>query len=284
VNYPLLYLEHLSNRDLELLATIAGSDTLALKRQMIECPAAIDDLLASRSLFEVVFDHSQEMLDPGASTFLAFGILVNRSAGDLRAASYVPEWAGPGKRLPVFDVEPLREFFEDGARRYFLIEFLNSFTTVASGSFLVRTRKGYRRRRFSELDLAHLAEMVDLLPPAERPGGYRRLGDVALFLSGVFPDHAASHPRSVSERERLTFSAAITPTEALGAGGEVDFLETVGAGWYRRAVESARTTFWSGPEILRGVASRFTHARRILNYVSDRFLFGSEQGSMRPTG
>jgi hypothetical protein len=171
MNYPLLYLEHLSPGDLELLARIAGTDGAAIRQRMLQRPAVIDDLLASRRLFDVIFDSSRDLLDPGASSLLAFAALVNRSASDLHEASYVPEWAAPGKRLPVFDVECLREFLADGARRYFLVEFLNSFTTVASGTFLVQTKDGLCRRRFSELDPVGLAEMVELLPPAERPGG-----------------------------------------------------------------------------------------------------------------
>lgn len=284
MNYPLLYLEHLSQRDVELLARTAGTGNSALKQRLLERPEDLDELLSSRSLFEAIFDPSRELLEPGASTFLAFGVLVNRSASDLQDASYVSEWSGPGKRLPVFDVEPLRQFFEDGERRYFLIEFLNSFNTVASGSFVVRTNSGTRRRRFSELDPVRLAEMVELLPPLERAGGYRRLGDVALFLSGVLPDHTARHPLPVAQRERLARSAAIGPTEALVEDVGMRFLETAGAGWYRRAVDEAEAAVGSGPSFLRVVADRFTDARRILNYLADRYLFPRELGLTGPQG
>jgi hypothetical protein len=281
---PLLYMEHLSDSDIDVLARVAGTRSSLLKQRMHERPEVIDEVLASRRLYDEVFDPSHDLFDPRVSTFLAFAVVVNRSASDLQHTSYVPEWSGPGKRLPVFDVEPLREFISDGERRYFLIEFLNSFTTVASGSYVIRTRNGYKRRRFSELDPVRLSELVDQLPPTERAGGYRRLGDVALVLSGVFPDHVASHPLEPAQRERLSRSAAITSAEALGSAGEIDFMEAAGAGWYRRAVDAAAATVGAGPEILRSVAERFTQARRILNYVSDRFLYGSEQGLMRPTG
>lgn len=284
MNYPLLYLEHLSPRDVELLARTAGLDAPELKRLMLERPEVIDQLLASRSLFDTVFDPSHDLLDPGASTFLAFGVLVNRSASDLQSTSHVSEWSAPGKRLPVFDVEPLRGFLDDGLRRYFLIEFLNSFTTVASGSYLVRTRHGYRRRRFSELDLIRLAEMVDLLPPAERPGGYRRLGDVALFLSGVFPDHAASHPLPAAQRERLARSAAIRPIDAIAEYGGLRFLDAAGAGWYHRAAEEAEVEVGNGSTFLRVVAERFGEARRILNFMADRYLFGRRLGLVGDSG
>ncbi len=282
MNYPLLYLEHLSQRDIELLARTAGIGNSALKERMLEDPEAFDELLASRTLFDAIFDPSQELLDPGASSFLAFGALVGRAACDLHDVSYVSEWSGPGKRLPVFDVEPLRQFFEDGVRRYFLIEFLNSFNTVASGSFVVKTRDGYRRRRFNELDPLRLAEMVELLPPAERAGGYRRLGDVALFLSGVLPDHTARHPFPVADREQLARSAAIGPTEALVEDEGMRFLETAGAGWYRRAVDEAEAMVGNGPSFLRVVADKFSDARRILNYLADRYLFPRELGLIAP--
>jgi hypothetical protein len=278
MNYPLLYLEHLSQRDLELLAQTAGIGQSALKQRMVERPEVIDDLLASPRLFETIFDPSKELADPGASSFLAFAALVNRSASDLHDASYVSEWSGPGKRLPVFDVDPLRHFLDDGGRRYFLVEFLNSFTTVASGTFMVETRDGVRRRRFSELDPVGLAEMVELLPPAERPGGYRRLGDVALFLSGVLPDHTASHPYTAAQREWLARSAVLGPTDALVEDQGLHFMEAAGAGWYRRAVDEANGTVSTGPTFLRTLADRFTEARRILNYLTDRYLFRHELG------
>ncbi|MGH8915664.1 MAG: hypothetical protein ACRDZM_14255 [Acidimicrobiia bacterium] len=284
MNYPLLYLEHLSRRDIELLAVIAGVDSAGLRRLVLDQPGAIDDLLASPELFEAVFEPHQESLDPGASTFLAFGALVNRSAGDLLATNHVAEWSGPGKRLPVFDVEPMRGFLDDGLRRYFLIEFLNSFTSVASGSYLVKTRAGYRRRRFSELDLSRMAEIVDLLPPMERPGGYRRLGDIALFLNGVFPDHAATHPLPPTERELLARSAAIKAVDAAIEDGGLRFLDTAGAGWYRRAADESEQAAGNGSGFLRMLSDHFGEARRILNYMADRYLFGHRLGRLQRPG
>ncbi len=284
MNYPLLYREHLSQRDFELLAQTAGTDDAALKQRMLERPEAIDELLASRRLFEMIFDPSRELADPGASSFLSFAALVNRSASDLHDATYVSEWSGPGKRLPVFDVDCLRQFLDDGARRFFLIEFLNSFTTVASGTFVVQTREGLRQRRFSELDPVALAEMVELLPPAERPGGYRRLGDVALFLSGVLPDHTASHPYTASQREWLARSAVLGPSEALAEDQALHFMEVAGAAWYRRSVDEAKGGIATGPTFLRTLADRFTEARRILNYLADRYLFRHELGLVGDAG
>ena len=285
-NYPLLYVEHLSEHDLDLIAEAAGAEEAAarLRARLVERPELIDGLLATPRLFDLVFGRPEVAIGAQVTPFLTFGVLVNRSARDLQTASYVSEWAGPGRRLPVFDVASLREFLDGGGRRYFLIEHLTSFTRVASGSTWVKTRKGYRRRRYSELDLVRLAELVDQLPPTQRPAGYRRLGDVALFLAGVFPDHTATHPLTVSERERLSRSAGVSSTSAAAADRHLAFLESAGAGWYRRAVDAAAAVVGAGPEPLRDVASRFGTARRVLNFLADSYLYRFDSGLLRPTG
>ena len=80
------------------------------------------------------------------------------------------------------------------------------------------TRRGWRRRRFSELDPVQLAGMLEAVSPAERPGVLRRLGDLALFLTGVFPDHTASTPlgRPLSEAALLRSAGLETTGTAPG--------------------------------------------------------------------
>src|SRR5258707_42758 len=68
------------------------------------------------------------------------------------------------------------------ARRYFMVEHLASYTRVMSGPVWVRRGDRWRRQRFSELDAARLAAALDAVPESDRPGIYRRLGDLALFL------------------------------------------------------------------------------------------------------
>lgn len=284
VNYPLLYVEHLSEQDLRVLAETVGFDTSELKRVLADRPGAIDDLLAAPELYDQVFGAEHEALNRGVSTFLAFGALVNRSARDLQAMSHVPEWSAPGKRLPVFDVEPMRGFLEDGLCRFFLIEFLHSFATVASGSYVVKTRAGFQRRQFSELNLGQMAEVVDLLPPVERAGGYRRLGDIALVMNGLFPDHAATHPLPPTQLRLVAHSAALQGVDALIEGGGLRFLDTAGAGWYRRAADETEKTNRSGSNLLGMLSDRFGEARRILNYMADRYLFHRQFGGLNGPG
>ncbi|MFQ5523561.1 MAG: hypothetical protein ACE5F5_08280 [Acidimicrobiia bacterium] len=284
LNYSLLYAEHLSDGDLEVIARVAGAGRRgqALRAYLRRNPEEVERYLASRGLFEALFGEAAEGLETAVSPFLTFGVLVNRSAQDLRETSHVSEFVGAGRRLPVFDAASLGEFVEEATRRYFLIEFLASFTRVASGSMWVPTRRGYRRLRYSEMDPVRMVELVDRMPPEHRPAGYRRLGDVALFLSGVFPDYTAGNPLGLVERQLLARSAGLDPEAVLEEGDQVGFLEAAGTNWYHRAVEVAHAVVGTGPEHLRDVADNFTAARRFLNFLTDRYLFRFETGIARP--
>jgi hypothetical protein len=265
-----LYLEHLTDTDLNVLA--ASADTPALRTD----PQQIEGLLDSPALFRSLFGvPGRDPLLQG-SPFLLFAVLVHRAARDLKQASFVEEWVGPRQRVPVFDVGDLRDFGADPFRRFFLAELLSSYTHVASGSVMVQTRRGWRRRRFSELDPLRLVELAELLPEAERPSVYRRLGDLSLFLTGVFPDYAAE--RLVIERERRQLERALTAAER--EQGErrdgVWLLERLGRRAYRIAQRASdRSTAMAG--VLGEVSENFAAARRMLNFLTDRYLFPLRQ-------
>ena len=180
------YRDHLTAGDLALLNDVVGDQPLL-------------GALSSPRLEQVVFG-AESQLDPtrAASPFLTFAVAVHRVAERLTTTTYVDEWIGPRQRVPVFAVEPLRQLLADPLRRFFFVELLASYTHVVSGSTWVATRRGWRRRRFSELDPVQLAGLLEAVPAAERPGVFRRLGDLSLFLTGVFPDHTAEHPARVA--------------------------------------------------------------------------------------
>jgi hypothetical protein len=282
IGYQSLFVERLSEHDLRVLTGLGDiSSTDDLRARLSSSPASLESYLSQPRLFEVVFGTSEPGMISGLTPLLAFSALVYQAKRDLRTVSYVPEWVGAGERLPVFDVASLREFIDDTTRRFLVIELLNSFTRVASGTMWVRTPRGYRRRRFSELDPVHLAEMVESLPVAQRAGGYRRLGDVALFLTGVFPDHTARHPVSAVGRDRLARSIG---ARGDGFGAEyLRFLEQLGSAWYERAATTPHLPA-QVRQPLEEMAQGFTPARRFLNYLADRYLNRVDTGLMNPVG
>jgi hypothetical protein len=119
-----------------------------------------------------------------------------------------------------------------------------------------------------------MAGLLGEVPETQRPGAYRRLGDVALFLSGVFPDYAAAHAFGSVNVARLLRAGQVPAREqdTLAEAPAIELLEYLGAQWYRAAwnLAPARTARLA---VVAEVADRFRQARRGLNHIADRYLF-----------
>ncbi len=261
------YLDRLTEADRRLLAALTPDGQVD--------PALLPDLLRRDAIFDAVFASlaSRPAHRPlvFTSPFLAFAVAIQRATADLATSTYVAEWAGPRQRVPVFDGGRLLGFGSDPWRSLFLADLLASFARVTSGSYWVSTSRGLRRRRWNELDPARLAGLLEAVPAAERAGVYRRLGDLALFLTGVFPDHTARHVFPLVEASRLLATVGGSRGRASDAS-PVELLEWLGGRWYRLAADHA-TADTSDSRLLADVAQDFRSARRLLNVVSDRYLF-----------
>jgi hypothetical protein len=272
------YGEQVTEADLRLIGAathLAAADSARLRQD----PARLERALADPRVFEAVFGAeslaSREAVI--ASPFLAFAVAVHRAAADLAEVRYVAERSAPRQRVPVFDAPELREFLGSAERRLFLTELLTSFTRVTSGRYQVNVGGRSRTRRFSELDPVRLAGLLDAVPEESRPGIYRRLGDVSLFLSGVFPDYVTSRTFGPVNAARLLRAAQVPfgERERLTATPDLELLEQLGTRWYRSALALApvRTSRLS---VVAEVADRFRQARRVLNHVADRYLMGPD--------
>ncbi|MGC8626578.1 MAG: hypothetical protein ACP5VR_03315 [Acidimicrobiales bacterium] len=281
------YLEHLSDSDLLLLTGQHTGHAYAaqLRDHLRSGRGDIAELLASNRVYHEVFSRGQDPL-LNASPFLVFSVAVEQVVRELRSATHITEQTGPHRGAVVFDVERLREFASAPWVRLFLAELLASFTRVASGSVLVPSRHGWRRQRFSELDPVRLAGLLDVVTEAERPGILRRLGDLALFLTGVFPGYVAREGFGPVAQARL-FRAA-TPLRrdeapmrrgpapvALHDTDAVSLLEQLGRRWYEAAVKMVPAPVPANVAVLSQLPEHFSDARRILSIITDRFLYPS---------
>ena len=179
------YAEHLTDADLLVLAGGRADQVPVLRRE----PGLILDLLDRPAVADAVLAARRD--EPGRfrylSPFLVFAAAVHRVGNRLVGRSYVTERAGPRTRVPVFDGPALAAFATEPAHRLFLAELLASYARVASGVVWRREDRGWRRQRWNELDLPRLAALLEVVTTAEQPGVWRRIGDGALFLAGVFP-------------------------------------------------------------------------------------------------
>lgn len=109
--------------------------------------------------------------------------------------------------------------------------------------------------------------LVDLVAAAETADGRRRflvrahLGNYALWLGGIFPDHVTYR---VHRR---------------GAPG-LDYVEALGASGYRMAAESRLADQHGLATLYRTAADVFPDLRVALNRISDRYLFPGRGGSV----
>lgn len=297
------YADHLTDADLALLAVVARSrgEPAAVARWLRGHPDELPALLGDQQVFRAVFGPAEARSGPAAratlaSPFLIFAVAVHAAATELQSVDHVPERSGPRQRVPLFDAAELRDFLGSQARRLFLAELLASFTRVrggvAGGQYGAAGTSGGpgapptaphgapagarsgRPRRVSELDLPRMASQLDEVPEAERPGAYRRLGDVALFLTGVFPDYAMAHALGPVNAARLLRSAQVPARsrEELAAAPAIDLFEYLGARWYRAAWALARART-ARLAVVADVADRFRQARRVLNHIADQRLF-----------
>lgn len=266
MDVELLYRQHLTDADRALLVELAPRG--------VPLVSALSRPEAEATVFGQVAAPGEGGTDELAmvSPFLLFAIAVHRTAEYLQDAAFVEERWLPRRRIPVFDVAPLRQLLADPLRRYFLVELLASYTRVASGVTWSRTGRGWRRRRFSELDPARLAELLEVVAESERPGVYRRLGDLALFLGGVFPDRSLLPPGAGGQRLlRLSGIPADRVEERPGA-----LVDLLGSRWYARAaagVARAGLPATGTLSVTADMGRRFGQARRVLNAVTDRYLF-----------
>jgi hypothetical protein len=255
------YAEHLTDTDLLVLAGGRREHAAALRAQpslvldVLDRPAVADLLLAARAGDTDRFTY--------VSPFLVFAAAVHRTSAALVGVAYVTDRTGPRSRVPVFDGPQLAAFATAPRHRLFLAELLASYARVASGVAYSRTARGWRRQRWDELDLPRLATLLDGMPAMHRPAVWRRLGDGALFLAGVFPEYV-ENALGLVEVARLQ---RVTGLRLHTAEGPVTgLLEELAAGAYERAGDAVPPAVVRGPSM----------ARRVLTLVADRYLFPIE--------
>ncbi len=94
----------------------------------------------------------------------------------------------------------------------------------------------------------------------------RKTVSKALFLNGVFPDYTGGRLLSPVARERLHRRLLQSEAELSAA---LELFELVGRRAYHAASKAARR-----PGLLEDLAGHgFAHSRRVLNFLTDRYLF-----------
>ena len=248
---------HLSESDLRFLV-----ETVATRRQDYDHIAnlvrdkedLLEPMLEDPKLVQRLFREKETFVR--ISPQLLFSLLLRRLRNDLEKEAYVYDVEPRGKRIPVFEAPAVAQMLADKQTRDYLADMLSSFARTDSGVVYWKERGTWHKRRFSDIDMDDMIALACLVDPEMRPALYKRVADIALFLSGIFPDHAAvflSRPKTVLADKR-------TPKD----------YEQQGKRFYTLAAREPDLVHWR--PALQSLAEKFAFARRALNTLSDRYL------------
>ncbi|MFT7597405.1 MAG: hypothetical protein ACI8TP_000323 [Acidimicrobiales bacterium] len=254
----------LSQTDIAVMADALGDSPAAVTLRLEERPWSFLDLLEHPDIVQKVLEPATP-LQSDASPHLYFAVLTQKAAADLRHTSVVNDWAGVGQRLPVFDVDPLREFIEAPGRVVFVASLLTRFCHIPDLPAPV-----------SALDMEGLADWLEMAEPDDRVTLLCHLGDLALFSSGVMADQTGPRPFGPLTAERLGRTLDLNSGEILrlvdpaSFSPGIDAMESLGPSWYRAATDQDANGRLS--LVVNDIASRFRSARRFLNHLADCYL------------
>jgi hypothetical protein len=199
------------------------------------------------------------------SPWLFFTVLLRRAGRDLERESFTVELRGR-QRVFLFDVKRVVELLQDAAVRDYLAILLASFVRVESATVRVRVRPGiWHRYRVSELDVESMLRYAGTLDHDSRFPVYRRIGDVCLFLAGIFPEHIHGLRRSGS-------GGQLRPPARGRLLTTLEDYEAQGQALYRLASEHELAREHGLDDVLGRLSEDFVLAEKALNFVATRYL------------
>ena len=153
--------------------------------------------------------------------------------------------------------------------RHALLEHGIADRTMADYVSALLVNYGNERRayRIDDKDGVEYSYLVDLIAAANSASGHHafllhaHLGDFALWVSGLFPDHIAA---------RVQRKAA----------PPIQYYESLGASGYRNAASTSSADRSGLTNVYRNFADAFPDLRIALNSISDRHLFPARASSI----
>ena len=205
------------------------------------------------------------------SPTLYFEVLLRRALRELEVATHTVERAGK-QSIPVFDTRDVVELLARPDVLEYMAQMLASFTRIHSHVVPVRRRRGILRRiRYNDMDVDSLVRLCASADEEQRLGLYKRIADVCLFISGLFPDHTFFD-------YRYPASGQARPQSARRLRRSLEDYEREGRKFYGLASEhpTARTLKLS--DVFGLLRQHFVSARKPLGFIASQYLHTSKHG------
>ncbi|MDH7578066.1 MAG: hypothetical protein QHH75_09675 [Bacillota bacterium] len=265
MSVAMMYLKDLSEADLYFIVT-----TVVTKRRDYEylCnllkdkPDFIDIMLDDEKLFKRVQEDQDIFLK--ISPFLLFSILLRQAKREMEKQTYTMEIVSRKERIPVFDARDATKLLQNKDVREYLARMLASFTRVECATVVFKARGMTYQRHFSDLDFDDVLELAGMVELPFRFPFYKRLADIALFLSGIFPEYLCRNQ---------TFGEDEIPARLTGQRPRTlhDY-EEEGRRYYDLASTYDEAREQGLAEVLSLLAEKFTLARKPLNYLTENYI------------
>ena len=226
-------------------------------------------MVGDRNLLDRVMSDEEIFLHISPSLY--FEILLRQAYRELETISYTEEREGRAS-IPVFDTPEVIKFMERPGVVEYMASMMASFTRIQSYTAPVRVRKGVRRRvRYNDMDIDSLVKFAADADAEQRFGYYKRIADVCLFVSGVFPDSAR---RGYG---RMVGGATIPMSGSRRMRRNIEDYEREGRRFYALAEEHPVARTLELTSVFGTLRENFTSARKPLTFVATRFLHASRR-------
>ena len=270
LNQKPVYLDF-TDGDLDFLVSIVLpglSNALSVREAIRNDPAYRKAIVSDERVFSQVINDKESFLKISPSLY--FEVLLRRAQKDLISSSYTIEREGRGN-IPVFDTGKVAGFLDTPNMLEYLANMLASFTRIRSFVVPVRVRKGIRRRvRYNDMDVDSLIDFAARADESERFSYYKRIGDVCLFLTGLFRDSTYSQKSHFGSN----FQSGTYPRTTLvrKRRRSVEEYESEGRRFYRLAEEHPTASVLELTDVFSVLRDEFSAARKPLAFLAARYL------------
>ncbi|NPV28862.1 MAG: hypothetical protein HPY58_04250 [Firmicutes bacterium] len=264
MSVAMAYLRDLSEADLYFIVT-----TVVTKRRdydylcalLKDKPDFIDIMLDDEKLFMRVQEDQDIFLK--ISPFLLFSILLRQAKREMEKQTYTMEIVSRRERIPVFDARDATQLLQNRDVREYLARMLASFTRVECATVVFKARGMTYQRHFSDLDFDDVLELAGMVELPFRFPFYKRLADIALFISGIFPESCRTQG----------FAGEEIPARLAGQRQRtLHEYEVEGRRYYDLASTYEEAREQGLAEVLSLLAEKFALARKPLNYLTEHYI------------
>ena len=255
-----------SDSDLAFIAGESARDAPGregLNRRLAEDEEFRKELIGDEKLLQRVVTDEEAFLH--LSPALYFEILLRNAARDMEALTHTMERAGR-QNIPIFDTDEVLGLLRQPQVLAYLAQMLASFTRIQSYVIPVRVRRGVRRRvRYNDMDIDSLKRFAAVADGEQRFGLYKRIADVCLYVTGVFPDYAMrDHLYAASGRVRPRTSGRVRRS--------IEEYEEEGRLFYRLAEEHPVARSLNLSNTFGLLRHHFIAARKPLSFIASNYL------------